>query len=41
VETEEVIGDQGREEAIEALEILLRCGVPIGGTGGMASYELK
>lgn len=37
VEFEEVIGDHGREDAIETLDKLLRDGVPIVGTGGISS----
>jgi hypothetical protein len=37
VEFEEVIGDQGREDAMDTRDKLLLCGVAIGGTGGMSS----
>jgi len=38
VEFDEVIGDQGRDDAIETLERLLLDGVPMEGTGGISSW---
>jgi hypothetical protein len=38
VEFDEVIGDQGRDDAIETLERLLLEGVPMAGTGGISSW---
>ena len=40
VEYDEVIGDHGREEAIDALDKLLRYGVVSRGTGGISSRKL-
>lgn len=40
VEYEDVIGDHGLEEAIEALDALLLYGVLRSGTGGISSRKL-
>jgi hypothetical protein len=38
VEPDDVIGDHGLDDTIDARERLRRCGVLMGGTGGISSF---